>query len=98
MQSVYALLFPGIKMILSVPASSVSSERVFSSSGLIHNATRNRLNPLLLEQTTILKMWLQSQNPHNLTDMRNLAIKIVDGLSNECAHEDESESNVSDNE
>jgi hypothetical protein len=77
-KSDFTLIHDGVKMILSVPASSASSERVFSSSGLIMNVTRNRLNPNLLEQMTILRMWLRTKNLSSPTDLRIIASSLID--------------------
>jgi hypothetical protein len=65
-------------MILSVPTSNAFSERVFSSSSLIMNVTRNRLNPNLLEQMTILRMWLRTKYFSSPTDLRIIASSLID--------------------
>jgi len=41
--------------VLAIPATSVPSERVFSSSGRTDTAARNRLSPGLMEALQILK-------------------------------------------
>jgi hypothetical protein len=41
--------------VLAMPATSVPSERVFSSSGRTDTAARNRLSPALMEALQILK-------------------------------------------
>jgi hypothetical protein len=55
-KSDFTLIHNGVKMILSVFASSGFSEQIFLSSGLIMNVTQNQLNLNLLEQMTILRM------------------------------------------
>ena len=44
-QGSYPMLTKVARMILCIPASSASSERVFSSAGRVLEARRNRLNP-----------------------------------------------------
>jgi hypothetical protein len=41
--------------VLAVPATSVPSERVFSSSGRTDTAARNRISPLMMEALQVLK-------------------------------------------
>jgi hypothetical protein len=72
-------------MILSTPASSAPSERVFSASGNIATNSRNRMNNELLEQTTILRSYLLRQKMTDLIDFRNLAISIMSSLKEEIA-------------
>jgi hypothetical protein len=81
----YSILHNGVKMILSTPASSAPSERVFSASGNIATNSRNRMNNELLEQTTILRSYLLRQKMTDLIDFRNLAISIMSSLKEEIA-------------
>lgn len=52
------LRFPRLKNLvpkyLSIPPSSVPSERLFSSSGLVCDKKRNRLNPIKVQMLTFL--------------------------------------------
>lgn len=81
------MLFPGVKMLLSIPASSAPSERVFSSAGLIQNSLRNRLSSNLLEKLIFLKLWFGSLHFHDPIDVRNLAVQVVDELKHLNAEE-----------
>jgi hypothetical protein len=51
----YPYLFRVAMTVLAVPATSVPSERVFSSSGCTDTANRNRLSPLMMEALQVLK-------------------------------------------
>jgi len=51
----FPLLSVILKRVLSVPASSVPSESLFSLAGLIQTDQRNRLNPTMLGSLTFLK-------------------------------------------
>ena len=51
----FPILSPIAKSFLSLMATSVPSESLFSQSGLIATELRNRLNPFLLEDLTLLK-------------------------------------------
>lgn len=53
-------LFPRVakiaKILLCIPASSVPAESLFSVTGIIQNEQRNRINPLLLNYVSLIKL------------------------------------------
>lgn len=51
----YPHLFVVAMTVLAIPATSVPSERVFSSSGRTDTAARNRLSPFMMEALQVLK-------------------------------------------
>jgi hAT family C-terminal dimerisation region len=51
----YPHLFMVAMTVLAIPATSVPSERVFSSSGRTDTAARNRLSPFMMEALQVLK-------------------------------------------
>ena len=54
-QHCYPFLFPVACDVLSIPASSASVERVFSTSGEVTRGKRNRLTDRMLERETMLR-------------------------------------------
>lgn len=56
-EKVYPILAQMAKDFLSIPASSVASERLFSSAGIVFNDLRRRLNPKQLKSILCLKGW-----------------------------------------
>jgi hypothetical protein len=50
------------RAVFSLQASSASSERVFSASGLIDAALRNRMLPQTLEKLTVVNFFLKKLN------------------------------------
>jgi hypothetical protein len=54
-EQLYPHLFEVAMTVLAVPATSVPSERVFSSSGRTDTPARNRMTPLLMEALQVLK-------------------------------------------
>jgi hAT family C-terminal dimerisation region len=77
--------------VLAVPATSVPSERVFSSSGRTDTAARNRLSPLLMEALQILKF----NGRNNVLDFRSAISDNIDDLQ-EVIPEEQAEREVYD--
>lgn len=50
---------------LSIPATSVPSERVFSKAGFVCNQRRNRLEPKKVDQILFLNAYLSSEEVNN---------------------------------
>jgi hypothetical protein len=76
----FSSLFNSVKMILGISTSSAPSEKVFSTIGLLMNSTQNKLNPQLLEQMTILKLWLQKKQIQDPTELRNLIVSLLNSF------------------
>lgn len=53
-------IHPTVKMLLSLPASSAPSERVFSCSGYLKPPSRSSLSPTSLEKMTVIRTFLHS--------------------------------------
>ena len=66
-EEVLPILSQIAKQVLSIPASSAKSERVFSTGGNIVTKKRNRLNPKLVETLIIIK-----ENAKNVNDFKNI--------------------------
>ncbi len=60
--------------VLAVPATSVPSERVFSSSGRTSTSNRNRLSPLTMEMLQVVKF----NHRHGVLDFSSI---FTDNLS-----------------
>lgn len=54
-------LIPVVKMIVSAPASSGSSERLFSGLGFLKSLKRTRLNPCTLADTSVVRTYVRSK-------------------------------------
>jgi hypothetical protein len=78
--------------VLAVPATSVPSERVFSSSGRTDTAARNRLSPFMMEALQVLKYNHRSKaldfSIHFSDDIMNLEAVEYDEISREDALEE----------
>jgi hypothetical protein len=78
--SPHRVLAPVVRMIMSMPASSASAERAFSTSGRICSPFRNRLAPSAVEQLTVLHHFISMLKRHNTNAVRDFCSKFFNHL------------------
>ena len=74
--------------VLSIPLTSVSVERVFSSARDVIPYHRNRLSPIMIEQLLVAKCWLRKRIPKEKVQIdvndefanieNNMEVEIID--------------------
>jgi hypothetical protein len=76
-QDAYAQLFPLVRMLLGIPASNASAERLFSSAGFLADG-RDRLEIQTLEWLTIIRHFLVAAQ--HTSERAELIQKMLKGL------------------
>ena len=79
----FGSLFMIVRILLAIPASSASSERSFSDSGLSVSAKRARLLPATVKWLTIISCFLKATGLNKDTDkLKKMMEKVIKDIKN----------------